>query len=791
LGGALFNKEQQEHENAFHQAVWEHSGASDLSDLQRQLSPVQWEAVSKLRGPCLLLSGAGSGKTRVLTFKMAALIRSGICRPHEMLAVTFTNKAAGEMKERASRLLGSSLQLPWLGTFHSIGAKFLRIHADRLGYQSTFTIYDREDQKRAYKNLIKELGTGPASEWTPETLKYPISQWKNKGKTPEVALSEAIGSEETALAKAYAQYQKKLKANNAMDFDDLLLYTCLLFRSCEDLREKYQRQFKAILIDEFQDTNQVQYDFIKLLLGEEQNLTLVGDDDQSIYGWRGAEITHILNFQKTFPQGKIIEMGQNYRSTANIIGVAGSVIAQNRSRLGKKIWTENPPGDLVSLRVFEDEVDEATWVALQVAGQKPELRSGTAVFYRTNAQSRAVEDAFRRQRLPYKLVGAVRFYDRREVKDLLAYLQTLSNPLDSVSLGRIINIPKRGIGEKTIEYFVDKALAQGQALWQVLETEVQFNPDSQAVRKIKPFVQLIQGFKARVPEKGVEDLIEHILEATHYLDYLAEENEGESIDRSANVQELVVAAAEFEERNPGQGLSEFLQEIALYTEMDAKSSSEGAVSLMTVHSSKGLEFPTVYLTGLEEGLFPLYRDDAPDELEEERRLFYVAVTRAEKNLSLSYTHFRKLWNRGSGMGPSRFLLECDPKFIVEPDKNSGLGYGSQAQSRGRSYEPVESDFSHNSGGVFIDGEWVRSQTMQARPGRLGQVPLRTESAEPQTNQGPSMRFSLGQRVSHPQFGVGTVQQLDGRGDSAKIHVLFGGYGRKTLMLKFAKLSPCD
>lgn len=775
------------------------SDNTDLSDLQAQLSPVQWEAVSVLHGPCLLLSGAGSGKTRVLTYKMAALIRSGICKPNELFAVTFTNKAAGEMRERAGRLLGSALTLPWLGTFHSISAKFLRFHADRIGYKSSFTIYDRDDQKRALKNILKENSRIGGYEFTPESLRFMFSQWKNKGLTPSSALSIAKGEEENAYAQAYVLYQKQLRDNNAMDFDDLLLNVCVLLRTCDDLRERYQSHFKAILIDEFQDTNQVQFELVRLLLGEEQNITLVGDDDQSIYGWRGAEIANILNFQKSFPSGRVIEMGQNYRSTGNIIGVAASVIANNQSRLGKKIWTENPSGDIVELRSFDDENEEARWIANHVQGLEPDVRKKTAVFYRTNAQSRVVEDAFRRERIPYVLVGSTRFYDRREVKDLLAYLQVLSNPLDSVSLGRIINIPRRGIGDKTVETFVDMALQKGISLWQCMEDEVANQPELQAVRKITPFITLITQFKNGMGEKTVEELIEWILEATNYRTHLEEVSEGESIDRLSNVEELVSAAADFEERNPGKGLSDFLQEIALYTELDAKQNAEGAVSLMTIHSSKGLEFSRVYITGLEEGLFPLYRDGDVADLEEERRLFYVAVTRAEKNLFLSYALFRRLWNYGNATKISRFLEEVDMEFMVE------YGKKSKAYTKdGRTYEPFDENDSpfkygkqksksnqlgSHSEAVYLDGELIHtdSSEMIVQRNKNGE----DQVVSTQVGAGQTSNYRLGQRVSHQQFGIGTVQQLDGHGDSKKIHILFAGYGRKTLMLKFAKLSPCD
>ncbi len=726
----------------------------DVTSLKSQLNSSQYNAVTGFDGPQLVLAGAGSGKTRVLTYKIAALICSKNIYPSQIMAVTFTNKAAGEMKQRVEKILGESIDMRWLGTFHSVCAQVLRIYGDRLGYNSKFTIYDRDDQKRYIKKLLKQEGEGENG-ISPDVLRFRISDYKNQNKMPKHVRQNAESLEEERIGYLYYKYQEGLVQNNAMDFDDLICQSYRLFQEHPDVTEHFKSHIQYILIDEFQDTNKAQFQLVKMILGEHNNLTVVGDEDQSIYGWRGADITNILNFQKSFPNANKIKLEENYRSSANILGVASSVIKNNSERLDKNVFTNNPPGDKVRLFEQETDLDEAKWVVSQIKNEKIHSNRDTAIFYRTNAQSRVFEDQLRMHQIPYVIVGGIRFYDRKEVKDILAYLHVINNPRDSVSLGRIINVPKRGIGDKTIEYFVDLALSQGISLHESLLRHKELEIKSSVSKKIEPFLNLLMQLVDNVDKMSVSDLVTSVIEESGYREFLENEGSNESLDRLGNIEELVSAAEEFEIRNPEGTLESFLQEISLLTDADTQKSAGQFVTLMTVHSAKGLEFPNVYLTGLEENLFPLTRQ-SEDNIEEERRLFYVAVTRAEKNLQMSYCRHRRMWGQEVSNPVSRFIQEAN-KDLMETHLLSSSQFAKPLNRMGGiHYEAVDSD-------PFPDYD-------------------NFENSSP---------YRQGQKVFHSKYGEGIVVKMEGFGEDSKLVVKFWDGVARKLMVKYAKLSLLD
>ncbi len=714
------------------------------------LNDIQSKAVNHHQGPQLILAGAGSGKTRVLTFKIAALIGQQGVPPSNIMAVTFTNKAAREMLGRVEKLLETKLSLPWMGTFHSVCVRILRAHATYLGYQSNFSIFDRDDQKRFVKKLLKERGEETL---TPEKLIWRVSYFKNRHISPDEAAKEAVYQDDEQLAQYYSFYQNGLKKNNAMDFDDLIEQTIVLMEQFKEVREKFQRRLHYILIDEFQDTNKSQFRLIKLMLGEHCNITVVGDEDQSIYGWRGADINNILDFQKSYQNVNVVKMEQNYRSTGNILGVAASVIKNNKQRLGKTVWTDNSAGSKVVLKTVEDETDEAKAVIKAIQKKGNDKLGETAIFYRTNAQSRVFEDELRRKQIPYMIFGGIRFYDRMEIKDILAYLKVLVNPSDSVSLGRIINVPKRGIGLKTVEKFADYAIDKEISLFDAMLEVCSQQPNTPTSKKIAPFLKIIQQLQELVSSKlPISQIIESVIEDSGYRRNLQESNNEGDEDRLQNVEELITAGEDFDGLHPDATLELFLQETALYTQEDEVSAKLSAVTLMTVHSSKGLEFPYVYLTGLEDGLFPLVRDGNEDDIEEERRLFYVAVTRARKDLTLLHANQRRIWGNFMAGAPSRFIREIDKRYLDWKKKTESRSDFLQT-SKGRHYEPVDQDF--------------------------------TPSDDCQL---PSDELAVGTSVMHHLFGKGRIQKIEGRGASARITVFFGDGITRKLIAKFAKLS---
>ena len=745
--------------------------------LRNLLNASQFEAVTYAPGPQVVLAGAGSGKTRVLTYKIVWLIQEHGFRPHEILAVTFTNKAAREMRERVSHLLGYEAPLRWMGTFHSICARLLRFHAAKLGYSAHFTIYDTDDQKRHVKKMLQAEGLENDARFSVDAVRRYIGHCKNQGAGPEDAQKMAQDPYAQRMANLYARYQKELRDQDAMDFDDLIFLCIRLLKGFPEVRAALNASFRYVLIDEYQDTNKAQYQLVQLLLGPHRNLVAVGDDDQSIYGWRGADVGNILRFQTDFPEARVTKLEQNYRSTANILAVASSVIRNNRERMDKTIWTENEPGEKITLMELDDEMAEATWVARRIQADEVYGPGGTAVFYRTNAQSRLLEDELRRRQIPYLIVGGTRFYERKEVKDLLAYLRLVANPRDDVSLLRVINVPKRGLGDKSLDQLQDYARLAGLSLFEALPHGREAGIATAATGKLREFHETLQGLRLIANSRPLPDLVQDVLAKSGYKAALEKEDTDEAADRLGNLEELVSAAQDFLDRleekaeaeaagasedgsdeEPeieGTPLELFLQEISLVSDADALKAGQDAVTLMTVHSAKGLEFPRVFVTGMEDGLFPLMREDDPDS-EEERRLFYVAVTRARQELSLTCARRRRRYGTYQDSMASRFLREIDKQYLEIP-------------RAAPSPKPA-----------FRMGMAVGRALATADP-----MPRYEDMSQEEPP------FHPGARVRHAKFGEGRVMQVSGSGDSASAVVMFGDKVPRTLMLKFAKLDVMD
>jgi ATP-dependent DNA helicase UvrD/PcrA len=737
------------------------------------LNPRQEAAVRHPDGPLLVLAGAGSGKTRVLTARIAYLIQDRGVAPERLFAVTFTNKAAGEMRARVAALLGADPRGLWIGTFHALSARLLRREAARLGFGSNFTIYDEDDSESFIKRLLEQRGLSPKAN-PPRAVHALISAAKNRMIPPEEFAVTADGALARAAAEVYAALGPALKQANAMDFDDLLLHPLLLFREHPDRLAHWQRRFEHVLVDEFQDTNSAQYRLVKLIAARHRNLCVVGDDDQAIYGWRGADVRHMLAFQQDFPGTTLIKLEQNYRSTQVILEAANGVIAENVQRLGKTLFTAKQGGEPVTLLTAADERDEAEWLSEELARRATEgdvAYEGMAILYRTNAQSRALEEAFRRRGVPYRLVGAVSFYERREVKDLLAYLRLIANPADDEAFLRIVNVPRRGLGEASLAQVVRTAAQWGKPLLAVVGV-------SDRVPDLRPNVRdafaglarLLDELRTRFGESDPATVLEAVMDVVGYERYLAEEG-AEGIERLDNVRELVAGAAEWAEEageageDNGDGppatlLQRYLTQVALVTPADDRGAgAPNGVTLMTVHMAKGLEWPVVALAGLEDGLFPLGRATGePGGLEEERRLCYVGLTRAREKLYLSWARTRYRNGRLELAQPSRFL-EAMPVTVVEE----------------RSTSP----------------QWDRGAAFARRAARARRVPLERDEpawdAEAVSQDAP--RYVAGERVRHRKFGGGVVRAVSGSGRNLKVTVDFDDQdiGTKQLLVAYAGL----
>ncbi len=729
------------------------------------LNKEQQEAVQCTEGPLLILAGAGSGKTRVLTYRIAHLIENCGVNPWNILAITFTNKAAGEMRERVDRIVGYGSENVWVSTFHSACVRILRRYIDRLGYDTNFTIYDTEDQKTVMKDVCRRLELDPKL-YKERAVLSVISNAKNEYISPNEFQLQVRGDfRMEKMAQAYLEYQKELKKNNALDFDDLLVKTVELFQSCPDVLESYQERFRYIMVDEYQDTNTVQFKLISILAKKYHNLCVVGDDDQSIYKFRGANIKNILDFEEVFPDAKVVKLEQNYRSTKHILDTANAVIAHNRGRKEKALWTENGEGEPVFFQQFQTGYDEAEYVAGEI---RKKVRNGEAeykdfaVLYRTNAQSRLFEEKFLYANIPYKLIGGVNFYSRKEIKDVLAYLKTIDNGKDDLAVRRIINVPKRGIGNVSLNKVQNYAEDMGMSFFEALEDAEHVPGLGRAAIKIQPFVTLIHELRLRLADMSLEELIEEILDRTGYTKELKDEDTDEAKARLENIDEFISKAVSYEEGEEHPTLSGFLEEVALVADIDSLEESDNRVLLMTLHSAKGLEFPYVFLAGMEDGLFPSYMsiaaDNPTEEIEEERRLCYVGITRAMKELTLTCARVRMIRGENQYNNISRFIREIPSellgrKSVVPPAPKV------QAPPKDTPYQKAKEAF----------------KTKTFDPSQFKVV------------KADSLDYTVGDRVSHIKFGQGTVLEIADGGRDFEVKVEFDNYGVKRMFASFAKL----
>lgn len=740
------------------------------------LNPQQRAAVEQTEGPLLVLAGAGSGKTRVLTYRVAYLMEKGVA-PWHILAITFTNKAAREMADRVHALAGEASEDAWISTFHSCCARILRRDIEKLGYKRQFAIYDEDDRMSVIKAVAKELGLND-KEYPPKQIRAVISDAKNRLLTPQEWLKESEGDfRSRKLFEAYQRYEQALRGNNALDFDDLLIKTLVLLTEHPPVLDYYRDKFRYILVDEYQDTNAAQYMLVRLLAGDRHNLCVVGDDDQSIYGWRGADLRNILDFEKDFPECVTIKLEQNYRSTGNILDAANQVIAHNRGRKEKALWTERDGGERIALYHAMDERDEAAFIAAMVRKliASGEIPGGIAVLYRTNAQSRVLEEAFVRGGTPYRVYGGLRFYERKEVKDLIAYMRALVNPDDDVSTRRIINEPKRGIGEATIEKLADYARENEMPLLSAVLDCEHVSTLGGKKKQIGEFAKLMIDLTELMYEKKPSEFVEELIERTGYVKALEEDKSEENQNRIENIRELQGAVSEFERLNPEGGMPEFLENVALVSDLDAMSETGGAVTLMTLHSAKGLEFNEVFLAGMEEGVFPLTRaifDD--DQLEEERRLAYVGITRAKKRLFLSHARTRALYNTRSANELSRFVTEIPQRLIVD-----GMGRMETRRvpppTSGGWTPPARSPYGNrtSTGGARTTGSAELDRKLGISGVQKGEEALpRWNSGAAARTSKPAAVFRVGDSVYHRVFGKGTVAALTGQGAEQRVKIRF-------------------
>jgi len=741
-----------------------------MSRLLEPLNPQQREAVELTEGPLLILAGAGSGKTRVITYRIAYLIEARGVPPESILAVTFTNKAADQMKERVARLLSHNLETwPHISTFHSFCVRVLRRAIDRLGYSRDFSIYDEDDQARVVKVCVQDLGLSEQM-GSPRGVLAQISYAKNRGVTPEELYRDAVDPTREKLASVFERYERKLRLANALDFDDLLLKTVELFYQAPDVCQAYNRQFRYVLVDEYQDTNRTQYQLVRQLTLEHRNLCAVGDEDQSIYRWRGADIENILSFEKDYSETRIIRLERNYRSTQVILDAATAVVSRNVARKGKTLWTDRAGGAHVGLFEAQDADEEALFVAGEILGALTAGEGSVGVLYRTNAQSRVLEEAMRRCSINYRVVGGFSFYARAEIKDVLAYARLAGNSRDSAAFLRVVNVPPRGIGDTTLDALETSARRAGISLWEALEQELTAKLlPARSLKALESFQVLMRELVAERERLSMSEFFKNLLERTGYLAMLRAENSPEAESRIENLQELVNAAAEAEEQ--GETLAEFLDHATLVSDTD-DFDERARVTLMTLHSAKGLEFSTVFLVGLEEGLFPhkLSLDDVAA-LEEERRLCYVGMTRAQDRLVLAWARTRRSFAREAyePTRPSRFLREVPPQ-LVEPLSSTMVGSKPRTMWENAVNSVAGAE-------RFLEKRGRARRKLAASAGPAGGTTAARGGG----------RWRLGSRVRHPKFGLGTVLECEGDGEDTKLTVSFPGYGKIKLVERYALL----
>lgn len=766
-------------------------------DLLEGLNDKQYEAVINTEGPCLVIAGAGSGKTKVLTHKIAYLIREKNVKPWDILAITFTNKAANEMKSRVENLVSDAARDMWIGTFHSICVRILRRQIDRLGFDTSFVIFDTSDQKTLIKQIIKAQNLDDKL-YSDKSVMYEISNAKNEMLEPDEYAVRARGDlRKEKIAELYKTYQNRLKENNAIDFDDIINFTIKILLDNPDLLEYYSGKFKYVLVDEYQDTNKAQFTLVTLLASKYGNITVVGDNDQGIYSFRGADITNILNFEKDFPGTRIIKLEQNYRCTQNILNAANEVIKNNETKYEKKLWTDNDKGNLPKVFRGDNEYDEANYIVRQINSLKTEeyyKYSDFAVLYRMNSQSRSIEDILRRENIPYKIVGGLKFYERKEIKDIIAYLRLIQNTNDNLSLTRIINEPKRGVGKTSLDNVEALATNSGVSMYEVIK-----NADNYGLNRVfantREFISVIEELRSKKENIKISELIKDTLKQTGYTKALEVENTVEAESRLQNLDEFLTVAIEFEEESADSSLSEFLEGITLSSDLDGMEENEESVTLMTLHSAKGLEFPVVFLVGMEEGIFPGYKTiGEPKELEEERRLCYVGITRAKENLFLTCSRQRTIFGSTSCNAVSRFVKEIPPSMLD--------GYEDIEDTINNKYSDNEYEWSYGerkkseSYGGYYDNPVSTYKEISTAASRGVSSTYQFRSADSFLNSLNKSKanddvdlslYKSGVKVYHKKFGEGIINSVEAEGEDLKVDINFEKVGHKRLMAKFAGL----
>jgi len=748
-------------------------------DLLKDLNPKQKEAVTKTEGPCLVIAGAGSGKTKVLTHKIAYIIEEKGVAPWNILAITFTNKAANEMKERITKLIGENSNDMWVGTFHSICVKILRRYIERIGYSSDFVIFDTSDQKTLVKQCIRELNLDDKL-FTERSVLSEISNAKNEMLTPmQYSLRTNGEIRKQKIAQVYEIYQKRLKANNAVDFDDIINLTIEILTENPDVLEYYTEKFKYILVDEYQDTNKAQFTLITLLSARYGNITVVGDNDQGIYSFRGADISNILNFEKDFPGTEIIKLEQNYRSSKAILNVANAAIKHNEKKYEKNLWTDRDEGHLPVVQMTENEYEEANYIVEQINKLKREeyyKYADFTILYRMNAQSRSIEDILRREDIPYKIIGGLKFYERKEIKDVIAYLRLIHNQADNLSLQRVINEPKRGIGQTSMQKIEAIAGANNISMYEVIKKADEYGLNKVFLNS-REFIQTIEELSQQKESMTISELTKEVLAKTGYIRALELENTTQAESRIQNLDEFLTVTMEFEEEYAENGLSEFLESITLSSDIDGMEDDENSVTLMTLHSAKGLEFPVVFLIGMEEGIFPSYRSIGEQrELEEERRLYYVGITRAKEFLYLTYAKQRTIFGSTSCNKISRFIEEIPEQLLEMPKKPEKTRKQNDEEWKYGANRPITYVITPSASKIkepqynFRTAESFMNNIAAAKPGTID-----------------ISKYQIGQTIYHKKFGEGIITEMAEENDDLKLDISFEKVGHKRLMAKYANL----
>ena len=778
-----------------------------MQEILKGLNDKQYEAVINTEGPCLVIAGAGSGKTKVLTHKVAYLMQEKNVAPWNILAITFTNKAANEMKERVAKLVGEQAKDLWMGTFHSICVRILRSHIDKIGFDTSFIIFDTSDQRTMIKRCLKELDIDDKM-FTERSVQSEISNAKNEMLEPDQYLLRAKGDfRKEKIAEIYEKYQKNLKENNAIDFDDIINYTIKILNENPEIKEYYSNKFKYVLVDEYQDTNKAQFTLVKLFAENNGNITVVGDNDQGIYSFRGADISNILNFERDFKNSKIIKLEQNYRCTGNILKIANSVIKNNETKYEKKLWTENEIGRLPKIYSAENEYDEGNYIVEQIEHlrRQEDLKySDFAVLYRMNTQSRAIEQILGREGIPYKVVGGLKFFERKEIKDIISYLRLIQNPMDNLSLTRIINEPKRGIGKTSLDKIQDLAIENETSMYEIIKNSDQYGLNRVFLNS-REFVNAIEELRAKKDELIISELVKLTLKKTGYTKALEDEKTIEAENRIENLEEFLTVAMEFEKEEVDNSLENFLQGMTLSSDIDNVDDTEESVTLMTLHSAKGLEFPVVFLVGMEEGIFPGYKSIGEESaLEEERRLCYVGITRAKNNLFLTCSRQRTMFGSTSCNQISRFVKEIPEELLDGAEdvfggnkdifddtvSRSGKVYGNKSfgdSGFSWSYGNSNGNIKTTKIGEVASSIGKSASSGIASFGRTAESFLNGLANKSAKKVVDLSRYDAGVKVYHKKFGEGVITKTEPEGDDLKVDIDFEKFGHKRLMAKFSNL----